>query len=278
MKLNTICSTLVTLALAASFTIGCGDISDLTSDELSNTDKIIGGKNASAPKWMVSILRNGNIHCGGTLVHERWVLTAAHCVDVFSKDELSVCVGKSKLSKCKTRDMSDISQVKLHQRFDRNNLRGGHDIAILKLKRRFSNRDLSPLASRTDEPTTGKRVRALGWGISDYSKNDPTPNHLKRINLPYLSTEDCRARWGMLDDTLVCIDSKGEADQVAQKSVCSGDSGGPIHFNGLQVGVTSFVSVNGDRRCSADAPNAFTRVSSFLNWVQNKSNGEIVIR
>ena len=278
MKLNTICSTLITLALAASFTIGCADMSDLADEDRSNTEKIIGGKNAKAPEWMVSILRNGNMHCGGTLVHERWVLTAAHCVDVFSKSDLSVCVGKSKLSKCKTRDMSDISQVKFHQRFDGANLRGGYDIALLKLERRFPNRELSPLARRRDEPATGDRVRALGWGVSDYSSNDPTPNRLQRVDLPYLSSEDCRSRWGTLDDTLVCIDSKGDAGQIAQQSVCSGDSGGPIHFNGLQVGVTSFVSVNGDRRCSADAPNAFTRVSSFLSWVENKSNGEIVVR
>ena len=275
MKLNTICSTLFTLALAASITVGCSDMSDLSAYENNGVEKILGGRNAKAPDWMVSISRNGNMHCGGTLIHERWVLTAAHCVDVFERSELSVCVGKSKLSKCKASDTSKIKQVKYHQRFDPSDLRGGYDIAVLKLERSFPNRNLSPLARRRDEPATGDQVRALGWGVSDYSSNDPTPNRLQRIDLDYLSTEDCRRRWGSLDDTLVCIDAQGEAGQIAQQSVCHGDSGGPIHFNGLQVGVTSFVSVNGDRRCSADAPNAFTRVSSFSRWIENKTNGDV---
>ena len=278
MKLNTLCSSLIALALVAPFAVGCGDMSEFADEEINSTEKILGGQNARAQDWMVAILRDGRMHCGGTLIHERWVLTAAHCVDIFAQSDLSVCVGKSKRSKCKTRDISRISRVKYHQRFDRANLRGGYDIALLKLERRFRNYNLASLARRGDEPVTGDRVRAQGWGISDYSSSAPVPNRLQRINLSYLSTEDCRTRWGSLDDTLVCMDAQGEAGQIARQSVCSGDSGGPLLFNGLQVGVTSFVSVNDDRRCSADAPNAFTRVASFSRWIENKTNGDVRVR
>ena len=278
MKLNTLYSTLLTLALLTSFTIGCADMEEFGDDDISNTEKVLGGKNAKAPAWMVSILRNGDIHCGGTLIHKDWVITAAHCVDVFDKSELTVCVGKSKLSKCRGKDKSAISQVKYHQRFDRGNLRGGHDIAVLKLERSFPNRNLSPLARRDDEPASGRKVRALGWGVSDYSKADATPNRLQRIDLPFLSNADCSPIWGGLDQTLICIDTRGEAGQIAKKSVCNGDSGGPIHFNGIQVGLTSFGSINDQRQCTADGPNVFTRISSFSNWIRNKTNGAVVIR
>ena len=278
MKLNTLCSTLLTIVLAASFTIGCADMKEFDNNNASNTEKILGGRNAKAPAWMVSILRNGDNHCGGTLIHKDWVLTAAHCVDTHDKSELTVCVGKSKLSKCRAKDKSAISQVKYHQRFNRQNPYGGHDIAVLKLARSFPNRNLSPLARLGDEPASGRKVRALGWGVSDYSKADVSPNHLQRIDLLFLSHADCSPLWGGLDPTLICIDSRGEEDQIARQSICNGDSGGPIHFNGIQIGITSFVAINDQRQCTADSPNAFTRISSFSNWIRNKTNGAVVIR
>ena len=277
MRLNPFCSTLLTLALAASFAIGCADMEDLGDENTSNQEKILGGRNAKAPAWMVSILRNGDIHCGGTLIHKDWVLTAAHCVDIFDKSELTVCVGKNKLSQCRARDKSAISQVKYHRRWNNQNLRGGHDIAVLKLARSFPNRNVSPLARRGDEPASGRKVRALGWGVSDYSKADVTPNRLQRIDLPFISHADCSPIFGGLNNTLVCVDTRGEAGQIARRSVCNGDSGGPIHFNGIQVGLVSFGIVNEQRQCTADGPNVFTRISSFSSWIRNKTNGDVVI-
>lgn len=277
MKLNKICSTLFTLALASSLAIGCAEMSDVDGD-LGNVEKILGGKNTKAPQWMTSLQYNGQHFCGGTLIHKNWILTAAHCVDWLPKSEISVCVGRTKISGCRSQDTSGVSRVIMHKKYSEANLLGGHDIALLKLKKSFSNRDLSPLARRSDEPRSGKKVRAIGWGVSDYSKNDPTPDHLQRAGFPFLNNQDCADAWGDLDSSLVCIQPQGDAGEIADKSACSGDSGGPIHFNGIQLGVASFVSVTGDRECSADAPNAFTRVSSFLGWIRNKTNGDVNVR
>ena len=71
MKLNTLCSSLIALALAAPFTVGCGDISEFAGEEIGSTEKILGGQDAKSQDWMVAILRNGNMHWGGTLIHAR---------------------------------------------------------------------------------------------------------------------------------------------------------------------------------------------------------------
>ena len=53
-------------------------------------DRIIGGRNALAMEWpwMVSMQDRNNVghHCGGSLINSQWIMTAAHCVDAFSKD------------------------------------------------------------------------------------------------------------------------------------------------------------------------------------------------
>ena len=278
MNPNTLWPTSLAFALTILFAIGCADNKDFGDEDLSNTEKVLGGRNAKAPAWMVSILRNGDIHCGGTLIHKDWVLTAAHCVDIREKSELTVCVGKSKLSKCKARDMSAISQVTYHQRFNRSNLQGGYDIALLKLARSFARRNLSTLAHPRDEPASGRKVRAMGWGISNYNKSDMTPNHLKRIVLPFLDHTDCSPLWGGLDQTLVCLDTRGEPGEIADKAVCNGDSGGPLHFNGIQIGLTSFGSTNAQYQCTANAPDVFTRISLFSNWIEHHTHGDVVIR
>ena len=153
----------------------------------------------------------------------------------------------------------------------------GYDIAVLELKKSFDNRNLSPLARQGDEPSGSPKVRARGWGVSSYNGGPSVPDRLQELELRYLSTEECSQFYPGLSDTLICIQPKGRDGRAARQSVCNGDSGGPIHFRGLQLGVTSFGHVNEAGQCAPDRPNVYTRVSSFSNWIQNKTNGDVVI-
>ena len=277
MKLSSLFTTLALLACTSLTMIGCADIGATGEDPYGATDKILGGRNAKAPDWMVSILRNGRIHCGGTLIHKRWVLTAAHCVDTYHKSEYTVCVGKSRISGCTAQDMSGVRRIIRHRSFDRSVPENGHDIAVLKLKKEFNNRNLSPLALEGDEPSGSPKVRARGWGVSGYEEGFDYPDRLQMVDLRYLNNERCSQLRPGLNDNLICIKPVGRSGRASRRGTCNGDSGGPIHFNGIQLGVTSYGSANAAGQCTPDLPDVYTRVSSFSNWIQNKTNGDVVI-
>ena len=275
------------LALVAAFTFsaGCADISTFADEELSGTEKIIGGENTRAPSWMVSLRSSGNHICGGSLIHANWVLTAAHCLDDERKEDLSVCVGRKDRTRCRPRDLVGVKRIKVHSGWN-GDMYNGNDIALLRLDRSLSGIQPARLATRAQEPETGQVATVRGWGVHAYQNGYPQlPKKLQMLQLPYVDADDCRAiredvGYGFSDkNNMVCLENRGSASApVAEQSSCNGDSGGPLHFRGAQIGVVSFGPSNPlTGQCTAGVPNAYTRVSSYLGWIERKSNREVSV-
>uniref|UniRef100_A0AAV3B5I1 pancreatic elastase n=2 Tax=Pyxicephalus adspersus TaxID=30357 RepID=A0AAV3B5I1_PYXAD len=239
-----------------------------------DNERVVGGTDAvkNSWPWQVSLqyLSGGYWYhtCGGSLIRTNWVLTAAHCVD--NGATFRVSLGDHNIYQNDgTEQVISVSKVIYHSRWNSMNLGNGFDIAVLRLAADATLNNAVQLAQlpsdgvvlANDYPCT-----VSGWGYTD--TNGAVSAVLQQAPLPVVSYEICSTSsyWGRtVKNTMVCAGGNGI------HSGCFGDSGGPLNCpvgNGYEVhGVTSFVSSLG---CNAYLkPTVFTRVSSYIGWIND---------
>ncbi|KAG8504984.1 Chymotrypsinogen 2, partial [Galemys pyrenaicus] len=225
---------------------------------LSGIQRIVNGKDARPGSWpwQVSLQDSTGFHfCGGSLVNENWVVTAAHCE--VSTSHLVVAGVFDRSSKNENVQVLRIAQVFSHPWFNRHTM--NNDIALLKLATpaHFSE-IVSPvcLPSAEDDFPAGSLCVTTGWGRTNFHMYQ-SPNKLQQATLPLLSNAECRNYWdNLVNDLIVCAGASGA-------SSCMGDSGGPLvcRKDGAWnlVGVVSW----GSSTCPTYIPDAYSRVLSL---------------
>ncbi|KAL5291022.1 hypothetical protein ACFFRR_010435 [Megaselia abdita] len=208
--------------------------------------------------------------CGGSLISNRHIITAAHCTD--SADGVDVTIGTNDI-KDPERQVIYVSKanIKVHEKWIAALIK--NDIAIITLPApiRF-NKYIQPVAlpkkSNTYSSYDGQEGFASGWGkISD--KETSVTDLLRFIEAPIMGNSACsRYYGGNVGKNQICIRTKG-----THKSTCNGDSGGPLVVHDLKegpvlVGLTSFGTSIG---CESGFPGVFTRITSFLDWIEKNS-------
>ncbi|XP_068075090.1 duodenase-1-like [Danio rerio] len=218
---------------------------------------IVDGRKAKphSRPYMVSIQSNDSHVCGGFLITEQFVLTAAHCWN--EREVLTVLVGAHKLSRSKCLDRCEVERYfnsKYKPHLNRN------DIMLLKLKKKVR---LSKNVGLISLPKDGEDVKAdtlcsvAGWGR--LWKNGPKPDRLMEANTSIVNDAECEQKWGSdyKASKMICAYGHGGS--------CNGDSGGPLVCNNTAVGVTAFC----DRyQCNSRLlPNVYTKISAYLKWI-----------
>lgn len=215
-------------------------------------------------KWPMVVYyerRNGsNVKtCGGTIIHPRFVLTAAEC---FQEGENGIIrAGKTVLNKIEPGEETR----KILRGFRHPDYRDGQyhdDIALVKLESSLEYTDsIYPafLPAEFEEVLDRKDHWMLGYGY----RNATTPAN--SLHEAWVATVPCKSKY----NNLVCIRNKPQ-----QRGGCTGDSGGPLldQRNGwwYVVGVISdvFFRVGSPKLpdCS-ESTTGFTRVSAFQRWI-----------
>ncbi|TMO59826.1 trypsin-like serine protease [Pseudoalteromonas aurantia] len=228
---------------------------------------IVGGTETPAYSrpYQVALLMNGRQGCGGTLLSREWVLTAAHCLDTASTSNLTVKVGAHSLSQ-NDGQVLRVSQIINHEQWrGANGIRSGYDIALLKLaspaEAKYTPAKLPTAEIERQYASVGNSVTVSGWGLT--SNRGRPSDRLLEVALPVISNANCSSQLNYnIPNSVICGGGQGG------KSACNGDSGGPY---AVRVGndFYSMGTVSWGIGCSGAT--AFTRTTSYLNWIQNKT-------
>ncbi|XP_064485527.1 clotting factor G beta subunit-like [Ornithodoros turicata] len=251
---------------------GCGLVvpDDITVEEDSSGNRRL---SRSPWPWMAALFDKDTYFCGGTLLDRTTVLTAAHC---FTDDTKRASDYKVRLGVlADNEEASDhsvtiaVKDLKVHEVYRKG--RYYADIAILLLAERVPyNRFIAPICLPPAKLKLSGKVVVLGWGHTSFGGR--YARWLQEGRVSVIGNRECDMALkaspsyvtfteGVNDNFLCAVNNTGV-------DACQGDSGGPLLALGEDyrwqiVGVVSF-GIN----CGAGFPGAYTRVTTFLPWIQ----------
>ncbi|XP_075851667.1 serine protease 44-like isoform X3 [Microcebus murinus] len=209
--------------------------------------RIVGGSPAPDRKWPWQVsLRNYNGHlCGGSLITNRWVLTAAHCIEGYV--EYTVKMGGIQLyQESDTSVVVPVEDIVVHEYYSHINLKNDIALALLAFPVNYSTH-IQPvcLPEKTFMVKSDTECWVTGWGR--LKETDPIlPRELQEAELSIIRRPECakifreklRVPGEPIREGMVCgYNDKG-------KDSCQGDSGGPLvcELNNawIQVGIVSW--------------------------------------
>ena len=174
--------------------------------------RIVGGVEATehAWPWQVALFIDDAWFCGGSIISENYVLTAAHCADGASYFDIMAGAHNVRASSEPNRVEVTSYNGWTHPLWNSNDLSG--DLALIELPSPMPMNDYistSCLPATGETPAVGSLVTVTGWGKPSDSAGGISPVLREVRDIPVMTNADCNAVYGIVGDGVVCIDTAG---------------------------------------------------------------------
>ncbi len=228
--------------------------------------KIVGGTEAKPGdfSYIVSLQAENFGHfCGGSLISDRWVLTAAHCVDG-GVDE--VWIGLLDQKNSNSAEKFKVANIYVHP--DNDPYTMSYDFALLELDQSSS---YTPIALMTSEIsfTNAQQIMTTtaGWGTTSEGSSS-LPAVLRTVSVPLVTQATCNAKAsydGGITSDMICAGYKNGG-----KDSCQGDSGGPLEITNKTSGEKSLIGVVswGEGCARKNKYGVYGKVSAAVDWIK----------
>uniref|UniRef100_H0X3H9 Peptidase S1 domain-containing protein n=1 Tax=Otolemur garnettii TaxID=30611 RepID=H0X3H9_OTOGA len=193
--------------------------------------------------------------CGGFLIREDFVLTAAHCLGSSTKATLGA---HNIRRREETQQVIPVRRAIPHPDYNVKLLT--NDIMLLQLDRKAKQtaavRPLR-LPRVTDGLTPGMVCSVAGWGWT--TPDGPSSDTLQEVTLTVQEDKKCESNYPNCYSkaTQICV-----GDPKLKNCSFLGDSGGPLVCDNVAQGIVSYGPEDGS------PPEVYTKVKSFLPWIQ----------
>merc|ERR1712183_426903 len=270
-----------TVAPTVPPTTGGSGSNDCKCGLASRQTRIVGGTVTEVNEypWQVGLVGSGGSRpfCGGSVIGDRWVLTAAHCT---GSSSIQVLLGEHDTSSSNDNVVrKNVVRVIDHPSYDRSTL--DYDFSLLQLDSAIdfaSNEHIRPVCLPSDDSNTyaGQQATVTGWGTT--SSGGSTSSTLREVVVQVLTNTECTNKGYTTSDITANMICAGV--EAGGKDSCQGDSGGPLVSSGSGDGVTAGQNyeqigvVSWGYGCAvARYPGVYARTSKVISWINSNTSG-----